>query len=76
MFSRNYALIPAEERVSFVEHIVAPGETLSHIAVLYRVSVPDLRAANPTVRPRYLRIGAMITVPVSPGLKGSSTSGN
>ena len=76
LFSRNYALIPVDERVSFVEHIVAPGETLSHIAVLYRVSVPDLRAANPTIRPRYLRIGAMITVPVSAGLKRDSKPGS
>ena len=69
VFYENYASIPVDERVSFVEHSVAPGETLSHIAVLYRVSVADLRAANPEVRPRYLRIGAMITVPVSTGLK-------
>jgi len=69
VFYENYASIPVDERVSFVEHSVAPGETLSHIAVLYRVSVADLRAANPDVRPRYLRIGAMITVPVSTGLK-------
>ena len=76
VFSRNYALIPVDERVSFVEHTVASGETLSHIAVLYRVSVSDLRAANPSVRPRYLRIGAMIIVPVSAGLKRDSKPGS
>jgi len=66
IFEANYALIPESERVSFVEHIVVSGETLSHIARRYRVSVPDLEAANPLVRARYLRIGARLTVPVAP----------
>lgn len=66
IFEANYALIPESERVSFLEHTVVSGETLSHIARRYRVSVPDLEAANPLVRARYLRIGARLTVPVAP----------
>ncbi len=65
LFIENYALIPMERRVTSVEHTVASGETLSHIAVRYRVSVDDLRAANPDVRPRYLRVGERLTVPIA-----------
>lgn len=70
-FETQYALIPPEERVSFVEHTVTSGETLSHIARRYRITVADLRAANPTVRPRFLRIGAQLTVPIAPNLRTS-----
>ena len=65
-FERNYAEIPPEERVSFVEHRIEAGETLSHIARRYGVLVADLNAANPGLRPRYLKIGAVLTVPVAP----------
>ena len=72
IFEANYALIPEDERVTFLEHIVASGETLSHIARRYRISVADLQAANPSVRPRFLRIGARLTVPVAPSRRSGS----
>ena len=64
-FSTNYAAIPESERMTIIEHAVASGETLSHIARRYGVSVSDLEAANPDIRPRYLRIGANVTVPIT-----------
>ncbi len=64
LFEERYAEIPAERRMTVVEHAVQAGETLSHIARRYGVSVTDLRAANPDVRPRFLRIGARLTVPI------------
>lgn len=67
-FEEAYAQIPPEERVTFMEHRVADGETLSHIAVRYGIRVADLREANPSVRPRYLRVGTVLTVPVAPGV--------
>ena len=63
-FARNYAAIPPGERMTVVEHAVQQGETLSHIARRYGVSIRDLQAANPEVRPRYLRVGARLTVPI------------
>jgi len=63
-FAANYAAIPADRRMTIVEHSVSSGETLSHIAQRYGISVSDLRAANPEVRPRYLRVGARLTVPI------------
>jgi membrane-bound lytic murein transglycosylase D len=71
-FEAAYAVIPPEERVSFVEHRVVAGETLSHIAVRYGVRVADLEAANPGLRPRYLRLGSILTVPVAPSVRGTA----
>ena len=68
-FAAAYALIPPNERVSFVEHRVASGETLSHIALRYGVRVADIQAANPRVRPRSLRVGTLLTVPVAPSAR-------
>ena len=59
--------IPPEQRVSFVEHVIESGETLSHIARKYGVTVADLREANPGVRARYLRVGDELIVPIVPG---------
>lgn len=74
-FEHNYAEIPPQERVTFVEHRVEAGETLSHIAVRYGVLVADLNAANPGIRPRFLRIGTVLTVPVAPSVRSRSTGG-
>jgi len=64
-FLDNLAAIPPRERVTFVEHRVSSGETLSHIARRYRVRVSELEAANPKVRPHRLQIGQVLTVPIS-----------
>jgi len=58
-----YAELPPRQRVTFVEHFVARGETLSGIAVRYRVSQSLLLAANPKVKTRSLRIGQRVVVP-------------
>lgn len=72
VFEAAYARIPPEERVTFVMHRVAQGETLSHIAVRYGVRVSDIEAANPGIRPRYLRVGRTLTVPVAPSARRSA----
>ncbi len=76
VFERNYALIPAEQRVSFLEHRVRSGETFSHIAVAYEVSLSLLQAANPGIEPRRLQIGQWVVVPRAPrsGERGRSGS--
>jgi len=66
LFRINYARIPPDRRVTFVEHRVVRGETLTHIARRYGVSLHELRAANPGVRPRRLQIGQVVTVPIAP----------
>jgi membrane-bound lytic murein transglycosylase D len=68
-FARNYAQIPPEERVTFLEHVVVAGETLSHIARYHAVSVADLQAANPLIQPRLLGIGQRVIVPKAPSVR-------
>jgi membrane-bound lytic murein transglycosylase D len=63
-----YADLPPRQRVTFVEHFVARGETLSGIAVRYRVSQSLLLAANPKVKTRSLRIGQRVVVPTGGAL--------
>ena len=70
-FRSAYAAIPANERVTFTEHRVAAGETLSHIAVRYGVRVSDLQAANPGTRARFLRVGTVLTIPVAGRARGA-----
>lgn len=69
-FSTAYAEIPPEERVTFLEHFVARGETLTHIAQRHGVSVNDLRATNPTIEPRRMQIGQRVVVPKAPSVRG------
>jgi murein DD-endopeptidase MepM/ murein hydrolase activator NlpD len=44
-------------------HVVAPGETIYHIATEYGVSVGRLEAANGITDPRELRVGQVLTIP-------------
>ncbi len=71
VFEENYAKIPPSDRVTFVEHRMSRGETLSHVAHRYGVRLNDLRAANPDVNPRRLQIGQRIIVPVAPRARGN-----
>lgn len=62
-FAERFAAIPPGERVTFHEHAVAPGETLWGISRRYDVAVEEIRAANPSVEPRSLRVGTVLVVP-------------
>jgi membrane-bound lytic murein transglycosylase D len=61
----QYAALPASERVTFVEHLVKRGETLSEIARGYRVSVALITGSNPGLKPRGLRVGQRVIIPLS-----------
>jgi len=75
-FTEAYAQIPPEERVTFLEHSVAQGETLTHIARRYGVSVGDLRATNPTIQPRRMQIGQRVVVPKAPSVRSQLRGGS
>ena len=68
-FRLAYREIPPEERVTFLEHQVIQGETLTHIARLYGVRVSELRAANPRIEPRRMQIGQRVIVPKAPSVR-------
>lgn len=63
IFAERFAAIPSDERVTFVEHAVAPGETLWSLSRRYDVTVDEIRAANPSVDPTRMRIGTVLVVP-------------
>ncbi|MFW6175392.1 MAG: LysM peptidoglycan-binding domain-containing protein, partial [Acidobacteriota bacterium] len=75
IFQENYEQIPPDERLSFLEHVVARGETLGHIARRYQVSLAELQGANGGADPRRLQIGQRLVVPVGSGA-GTAAVGN
>lgn len=44
-------------------HVIAAGDTLSSIATHYKVSVMDLKKANPNADEKKLRVGQKLTIP-------------
>jgi membrane-bound lytic murein transglycosylase D len=64
-FVTAYAQVPASERVTWLEHVVTRGQTLSHIADRYGVSITAIRATNNNVNPRRLQIGQKLIIPRS-----------
>lgn len=72
---QRYAELPANERVSFIEHVVQRGETLGEIGERYGVSVSLVQAANDYVHPRRLRIGRRLVIPVSSAARTEAAAG-
>ncbi len=67
----SYAALPVSKRVTFVEHIVASGETMGGIANRYHVKLGLLTDANPRARGRPLRPGQQIIVPTGGAISTS-----
>jgi membrane-bound lytic murein transglycosylase D len=61
----RYDSLPMNERVTFLDHYVSRGQTLSDIARRYRVTVAMILSANPRMRPQALRVGQRLIIPVS-----------
>jgi membrane-bound lytic murein transglycosylase D len=66
-----YAELPPSRRITFVEHTVKRGETMSGIAQRYRVSTRLLAEANPRLRSTRLRPGQRVIVPTGGALSTS-----
>jgi membrane-bound lytic murein transglycosylase D len=61
-----YAELPASKRISYQTHVVRSGETLSGISKKYRVSIQDVRGANPKIpKSGMLRIGQRLVIPTN-----------
>ncbi|HVH11133.1 MAG TPA: LysM peptidoglycan-binding domain-containing protein, partial [Gemmatimonadales bacterium] len=63
--AERYDSLPVTERITFVDHYVGRGQTLSEIAKRYRVSVGLIESANPHLRAHALRVGQRIIIPMS-----------
>jgi membrane-bound lytic murein transglycosylase D len=66
-----YEQLPPGRRITFLEHTVARGQTLSGIASRYGVSTRLVIEANPRVRGRKLRPGQRVIVPTGGAISTS-----
>ena len=65
MVAQRYDTLSPTARITFVDHYVALGQTLSEIARRYRVTVAMIQSANPRLSARALRPGQRIIIPMS-----------
>jgi len=65
VLAARYDSLPVTDRITFVDHYVSRGQTLTDIAHRYRVSLTMLQSANPRIRSHALRVGERIIVPMS-----------
>src|SRR6058998_1370687 len=63
--AERFDSLPVTERITFVDHYVSRGQTLSDIAKRYRVSVTMIEGANPRIRAHALRVGQRLIIPMS-----------
>lgn len=63
------APVPAQPRepAATQTHRIGRGETLSHLARRYGVSVADIERANPGLNPRRVQVGQMVRIPTRGG---------
>jgi len=63
-FEQNLASVPTSERIKWKRHKIKEGQTLSHIADRYSVSVKSLKRLN-HLRSHNIRAGKYLVIPVS-----------
>lgn len=63
-FQKNLAEIPTEKRVTWQRHTIKQGETLSLIAINYKVSVDALKRIN-SLQSTQIRTGKTLLVPIA-----------
>ncbi|MBI3754098.1 MAG: transglycosylase SLT domain-containing protein [Deltaproteobacteria bacterium] len=66
VFHTNFAMIPPQERLTFLVHKLKKGETLSLIAKKYGAPLDSILYLNKIKNARQVRAGSKIVVPVRP----------
>jgi membrane-bound lytic murein transglycosylase D len=66
-FLASYAEIPASQRFTFRSYRVQKGDTLGHIAQMFKTSSQELIRSNRIRNPRALQIGQTLLIPIPPG---------
>ncbi len=74
-FWANFTRIPPSQRVTFVEHRLKPGETVSALAYRYGTPVKPILSLNNLKNPRRIRAGTIIMVPVRSSYRGTKRKG-
>ncbi len=64
-YAEKVAPLPDDKRILFRHHRVSSGETLSHIARRYGVSVSAITETNKISARRIIRIGQSLVIPIS-----------
>ncbi|MBI3756296.1 MAG: transglycosylase SLT domain-containing protein [Deltaproteobacteria bacterium] len=64
LFQANFALIPPQERLSFLVHKVKRGETLLLIAKRYGAPLDSVLYLNKLKSAKYVKVGTELVVPV------------
>jgi membrane-bound lytic murein transglycosylase D len=64
IFLQNFSQLKPSERITFRQHRVRTGETLSHIASRYGTGVSAIMQMNNIRNPRHLRAGTSIIIPI------------
>jgi len=65
-FLKNYALVPASEKITWQRHKIQRGETLSGIARHYGTSVSAIKEANSLRSSNRIIAGDHLLIPLSP----------
>src|SRR3989449_964385 len=65
LVAERFDSLPVTERITFVDHYVARGQTLSDIAKRYHVGVAMIEGANPRLHAHSLRVGQRVIIPMS-----------
>lgn len=63
--AQRYDTLSPTSRITFVDHYVSRGQTLSEIAHRYHVTVAMIKGANPRLSPHALRVGQRLIIPMS-----------
>ncbi len=64
-YAERIAPLPDDKRILFRHHLVSSGETLSHIARRYGVSISAITETNKISARRIIRIGQSLVIPIS-----------
>ena len=61
--STNVATQSKPDQAVARRHKVKSGDTLTYIADIFHVKVDDIKAANPDLKPRSMRVGSTVNIP-------------
>lgn len=64
IFEKNFANLPASERIKWVRHKIKSGETLSHLAAQYNTQAALIRQVN-NISNNNIRAGKHLMIPTS-----------
>ncbi len=65
-FKAEFAKVPPEERLTYVQHVVKKGESMGSIATKYGVASADIARMNHIASSARIKVGMELIIPTSP----------